>query len=190
MAFFPMMFDLNNKKCLVVGGGRHAIKAIRVLLEFGASVTVVAPSILDAVKDFDPMKVSVINREFVNEDIRAGYTLAIVATGDDDINSSIAFLCKQFRLLVSVEGNLAISDFQVPEYVKESELVGAFSAGGQSKAVEKYMKSQATFINNDLVHISERADARKVELAKQGMSDLDMIPELEAYVEELTSKLL
>ena len=189
MAFFPMMFDLNNKKCLVVGGGRHAIKAIRVLLEFGANVTVVAPAILDAVKEFDPTRVSVINREFVNEDIRAGYTLAIVATGDDDINSSIAFLCKQFRLLVSVEGNLAISDFQIPEYIKETELVAAFSAGGQSKEVEKYMKSQATFVNNDLVHVSERAEARKEELSRIGMSDLDMIPELESYVNELISKI-
>ena len=45
MAYFPMFIDIEKKKCLVAGGGTVALRKVRVLLDFGAQVMVVAPQI-------------------------------------------------------------------------------------------------------------------------------------------------
>ena len=45
MAYFPMFIDIEKKKCLVAGGGTVALRKVRVLLDFGAQVIVVAPQI-------------------------------------------------------------------------------------------------------------------------------------------------
>ena len=44
MAYFPMFIDIEKKKCLVAGGGTVALRKVRVLLDFGAQVMVVAPA--------------------------------------------------------------------------------------------------------------------------------------------------
>ena len=42
MAYFPMFVSLENRACLIVGGGRVASRKCRGLLAFGAEVTMVA----------------------------------------------------------------------------------------------------------------------------------------------------
>ena len=37
MAYFPMFLDIEGKHCLVVGGGKVALRKVQVLLDFGAA---------------------------------------------------------------------------------------------------------------------------------------------------------
>ena len=43
--YYPMMLNIENKKCLIVGGGDIAYRKILELIEYGASITLVSPSI-------------------------------------------------------------------------------------------------------------------------------------------------
>lgn len=43
MAYFPMFVQLKKKKCLVIGGGKIALRKIEVLKDFEADITVIAP---------------------------------------------------------------------------------------------------------------------------------------------------
>ena len=52
MAYFPLFISLEGLPCLVIGGGRVALRKIRTLSEFGAQITVVAPEILPERKPF------------------------------------------------------------------------------------------------------------------------------------------
>ncbi len=45
MSYFPVVIQLENKKCVVVGGGQVAYNKALSLLEAGGLVTVVAPEI-------------------------------------------------------------------------------------------------------------------------------------------------
>lgn len=50
MAFFPFMIQLDDKVCLVAGGGKVAYRKIELLNSFGARFKVVAPLICDEIK--------------------------------------------------------------------------------------------------------------------------------------------
>ncbi|KUJ89569.1 MAG: glutamate-1-semialdehyde-2,1-aminomutase, partial [Thermoanaerobacter thermocopriae] len=44
MAYYPIMLNIKNKKCLVVGGGKVALRKILSLVEGEALVTAISPS--------------------------------------------------------------------------------------------------------------------------------------------------
>ena len=46
MAYFPMFVQLKKKKCLVIGGGKIALRKIEVLKDFEADITVIAPEMI------------------------------------------------------------------------------------------------------------------------------------------------
>lgn len=47
MAYFPFYVEVENKTCLLVGGGIVALRKLEVLLSFGPVFHVVAPEIED-----------------------------------------------------------------------------------------------------------------------------------------------
>ena len=53
MAYFPFFIDIENKKGLIVGGGRIAAHKAEKVKPFGAKITIIAPDIMDKLKQ-DP----------------------------------------------------------------------------------------------------------------------------------------
>ena len=51
MDFLPIFFDIRGKHCLVVGGNEVAARKAALLLQAGAQVTVLAPTLAPAFKD-------------------------------------------------------------------------------------------------------------------------------------------
>ena len=50
MAYFPLFVSMEGVPCLVIGGGRVALRKILTLMEFGAAVTVVSPWLLPEIE--------------------------------------------------------------------------------------------------------------------------------------------
>ena len=50
MAYFPMFVQLKKKKCLVIGGGKIALRKIEVLKDFEADITVIAPEMITQIR--------------------------------------------------------------------------------------------------------------------------------------------
>ena len=80
MAYFPMFIDIEKKKCLVAGGGTVALRKVRVLLDFGAQITVVAPQIDPQILQLTG-NVCVKERTFEPEDLKE--CVLVVAATDD-----------------------------------------------------------------------------------------------------------
>ena len=53
MAYFPMFVQLKKKKCLVIGGGKIALRKIEVLKDFEADITVIAPEMITQIRQID-----------------------------------------------------------------------------------------------------------------------------------------
>ena len=87
---YPIFLNLNDRDCVVVGGGSVAKRKIMDLLEAGAGVTVVAekfdPLIMDIVQKG---KIKLIKRNFKPQDIENAF-IVFATTDDNAINVEIA----------------------------------------------------------------------------------------------------
>lgn len=66
MAYFPMFVQLKKKKCLVIGGGKIALRKIEVLKDFEADITVIAPEMITQIRQID--QICRIFRTFMEKD--------------------------------------------------------------------------------------------------------------------------
>ena len=139
MAYFPMFVQLKNKKCLVIGGGRIALRKIEVLKDFEADVTVIAPEMIPQIRQID--KIRRIFRTFMEEDFKEA-ELVVAATNDPKVNSEISKICMQRKIPVNAVDQKEDCSFIFPSYVKEGEVVAAFSSGGQSPMITQYLKKK------------------------------------------------
>ena len=139
MAYFPMFVQLEGRPCLVVGGGRVALRKARALRDFGALVTVVADKILEDIKRME----GVVWREghFCPADLK-GQALVVAAMDDKEENHRVSVLCRERRIPVNAVDQIEDCGFIFPAYVKQGEVVAAFSSGGQSPAVAQYLKGR------------------------------------------------
>lgn len=140
MSYFPMFIQLENIPCLIVGGGRIALRKVEVLLDFGADVTVVAGDIMDEIQN--KKEVQCRRRQFAPEDI-SGMSVVVAATDDEALNREVANLCRARGIPVNAVDQIEDCSFIFPAYLKQGEVVSAFSSGGQSPVVTQYLKKAA-----------------------------------------------
>lgn len=108
MAYFPMFIDIEKKKCLVAGGGTVALRKVRVLLDFGAQITVVAPQIDPQILQLTG-NVCVKERTFEPEDLKE-CVLVVAATDDVTENHRIARMAQKsiFRSMPWISRRTAV----------------------------------------------------------------------------------
>jgi len=139
MAYFPMFIQLKGRKCLVVGGGKVALRKIKVLKDFEAEVTVVAPDIIEQIRQIDD--ICRIFRSFEEKDLKS-VELVVAATDDKKENHRISQFCMEQNIPVNAVDQKEDCSFIFPSYIKEGEVVGAFSSSGQSPVITQYLKKE------------------------------------------------
>ena len=148
MAYFPMFVDMTERECLIVGGGNVAYRKVMVMLDFGAKVTVVAEDICDELRKLTiddtankENRITFIKRKFERKDCD-GMEMVIAATDDNALNHEIAEYCKAKGIMVNVVDQKADCSFIFPSYIKEKNLVAAFSSSGNSPVLTQYLKGK------------------------------------------------
>lgn len=139
MSYFPMFIDLQDRPCLIVGGGRVALRKVEVLKDFGAHITVIAPAILPEIKAIEGILYQ--EKTFETSDLK-GLDLVIAATDDKELNHKISIACKKQSIPVNAVDQIEDCTFIFPAYLKEGEVVAAFSSGGQSPVITQYLKGK------------------------------------------------
>lgn len=139
MAYFPMFVNLEGQPCLIVGGGKVALRKVQVLRDFGAKVTVAAPDILEEIKQTDG--VICLHRKY-KEDLLEGMKLVVAATGDAAKNRAVSRKCRELGIPVNAVDQMEDCSFIFPSYIRRQELVAAFSSSGQSPLMTQYLKAQ------------------------------------------------
>ena len=148
MAYFPMFVDMTERECLIVGGGNVAYRKVMVMLDFGAKVTVVAEDICEALRTLiaddranKENRITIIKRRFERKDCD-GMEMVIAATDDNALNHEIAEYCKAKDIMVNAVDQKTDCSFIFPSYIKEKNLVAAFSSGGNSPVLTQYLKGK------------------------------------------------
>ena len=125
-----------------VGGGQVAERKTLSLLEAGANVTVISPSLTQKLQELSQSgKIIHLPKTFDDKDL-TGALLVIAATDSREVNTSIGRLCKKRNILVNVVTPPDESSFIVPSVVERGELLIAVSTSGMSPALSKKIREE------------------------------------------------
>lgn len=142
MDFFPVFLDLENRDCLVVGGGRVAARKAGLLQRAGARVHLVAPQVCDQLKQqADAGEIAWSPREFAAGDID-GKVLVIAGTDRAEVNRRVSELAKQANIPVNVVDQPELCSFIVPSIIDRSPVQVAVSTGGHSPVLARLLRAR------------------------------------------------
>ena len=137
MDFLPIFLKVKGKLCLVVGGGEVATRKAGVLLDAGARVRVVAPTIKP---ELAPRVESIVAR-FETQHLD-GVSLVIAATDDRGVNQQVSQHAQLRNIPVNVVDNPELCSFIMPSILDRSPLMVAFSSGGASPVLTRMLRAK------------------------------------------------
>jgi len=138
--YFAAFLDLRGRRCLVVGGGEVGERKARALLEYGAHVIVVSPTVTAGLAALAVVgRIVERLRPFRRADLR-GCALVMAATGDPVVDDAVAALAHRARALVNVADRPERCDFILPSVLQRGDLQIAVSTGGRSPALAREIR--------------------------------------------------
>ena len=145
--WFPWFINLENKKVLVIGGGKVAAKKIEKILEYGADITVVTENVMEE-KLLKLENVKIENNQKIENDkakiekLVKGYFLVIAATDNEELNENIANVCDSNGMLINNVSSKVNMNAMFGGIVKNSEFQIAISTSGKNCKRSRAMKSE------------------------------------------------
>lgn len=141
-SLFPAFIKLEGRAALVVGAGLVGASKIASLLNFGARVTVVAPSALSEVRDLAARgAVRWIQREFSPSDL-SGVFIVIAATSSAAVNRAVFEEAQRRNVLCNSVDDPPNCDFYFPAFVRRGDLQIAISTAGESPALAQRIRQE------------------------------------------------
>jgi len=147
MRYYPINLDIQNRNCLVVGGGGVGTRKVITLLNCGANVTAVSPDMSAQLRKIaDSPGLTLKQRPYRSSDLE-GIFLVIGATDDETLNRQISRDAEQRGTLCNIADRPEICNFILPAIVQREDLVITVSTSGKSPALAKKLRKslQARF---------------------------------------------
>ncbi len=132
MPDYPVSLNLQDRLCVVVGGGPVGLRKVRGLLAAGARVRLVAPE--TSPTETLPPEVELLRRPFAAADL-GGALLAFAATDDPAVNAAVASEARRQGVMVNRADLHGGGDFALPALLRRGALTVGISTGGQSPAL-------------------------------------------------------
>ena len=132
----PLLFNLNNKKALVVGGGKVAARRIITLLENGMQVIAVSPDFSEAIKRIENRQLTLINACYHKEQL-VDIDLAVAATDNRELNQQIKRDCQSQKIWCNRVDDPEDSDFIFPSVIRRGDLTLSVCTEGASPFLTK-----------------------------------------------------
>lgn len=139
-SYYPINLNLENKKCVIVGGGAVAQRKVKSLLKCKAKVTVIGPSLTNQLAILKKKKKIIhINKKY-NPSYLKGAFLAIGATDSRVVDISLNKLSQKNNLLLNIVDSPIYGNFIVPAVIKRGPLTISVSTSGVSPALAKKIR--------------------------------------------------
>ncbi|MFC1591013.1 bifunctional precorrin-2 dehydrogenase/sirohydrochlorin ferrochelatase [Thermodesulfobacteriota bacterium] len=137
---YPVALKIAGKQCLVIGGGKVALRKVIGLLECAAIVTVVSPDVDSEIGELADSGAIVWRMQAYAADVLNGMHIVIVATSDHELNRSIAARCRKLGIMVNVVDVPELCDFFVPAVLRRQSLTVAVATDGKSPLLARILR--------------------------------------------------
>ena len=138
---FPLSLDVKGYPVLVLGGDEEAAEKTRRLLEAGAKVTVVAPTLHAILKDLAASgKILHRGRHFRDADLENSILVLNMARGDKDFSRVLFTKAREKKVLLWSVDQPECSPVTMPAVVACGHLRVAISTSGVAPALSGFMK--------------------------------------------------
>lgn len=177
MGYYPIFLNLTGQPCIVIGGGAVAERKVEGLLQAGACVTVISPTLTSKLGSIIAEgMVRHIARRYQAGDLH-GHALAFVATDDPGVSTEVAREGRDLGVWVNVADDPAHCDFILPSVLRRGELMVAVSTGGSSPALSRAIREELeSYFTEDYTILAEVISEVRGEL-KRG----SLFPSAEAW---------
>jgi uroporphyrin-III C-methyltransferase/precorrin-2 dehydrogenase/sirohydrochlorin ferrochelatase len=129
---YPIMLTMNNRPCLVVGGGGVALRKLDALLANDADVTVVTPQPIPAFEALANIKTIKLERRPYRSGEAADFFMVIAATDDREVNKQVFEDADKAGVLVNVVDDPPLCSFHLPARVQRGPLQIAIASEGEA----------------------------------------------------------
>lgn len=142
MNTLPLSLNLTGQPCLVVGGGRVALRKIETLEEAGAKLTIISPKLDKTVDRLVREKgIDYVQRPFEDADI-GGKLFVVAATNDRNINRRVFAACEKQCVLINTVDDPELCTASFPSIVNRNPVTVAVSTGGTSPTLARRIRAQ------------------------------------------------
>lgn len=122
MALFPFFVNIEGKKGLIIGSGKHAEEKIQRLKPYNPELTIIPEG------------------EFKESDLEPVPAFVVAAGDDEEENHRIARMCREKRILVNVVDDQEYCDFIFPSLISHGNLSVGICTNGASPATGVLLK--------------------------------------------------
>jgi precorrin-2 dehydrogenase len=185
MSYYPIFLELNERRCVVIGGGAVAERKVAGLVQAGARVTVISPEFTANLAAWSQQqKIHAIARAYGVGDL-AGYEIAFVATDDPQVNDAVYEEGKSCGVWVNAADDPAHCDFILPSVLRRGALTIAVSTGAASPALARTVREELeSYFTHDYEIVAELAAEVREELRARGIA-----PGYDKWCQALTGEL-
>jgi siroheme synthase-like protein len=141
-AYYPAMLDLAGRDALLVGGGEVAAQKAGPLIDAGAVLTIIAPTLTEALRARVDAGEARWERRRARPGDTAGRAVVVCATNQREVNEQVSEEARGSGIPVNVVDDPQLCTFIVPSTVRRGPLQVAVSTGGRSPAFAKFMRKE------------------------------------------------
>ncbi len=146
MTAFPLFIELENKPCLVLGGGNVAFRKVKTLLKYGAGVTVWAKDFLEDFKELEAAgSVKCVEKTLrfsICDEALDKFTMVICATNDAALNHTVCEMAKQRHIWVNSATDKEDSNFIFPAVVVRGNVSVGVSSSSKTPSLTKHVRTK------------------------------------------------
>lgn len=181
MEFYNVSIDIRQRKCVVVGGGKVALRKVCKLFAAGAEVIAIAPNFSpDFQQNVVFSQITIISQKYSKE-VLEGAVLVFAATSDSAVNRQVCTDAKALGIWANSADGAEYSSFIVPASCYKDVLAIGITTEGKapclSKQLRKYLQEKLEQVSDSLIEeiVYLRAqkvitkDAKEKELLEQRM---------------------
>jgi siroheme synthase-like protein len=139
---YPIMLQLKDRSCVVVGGGKVAARKVTQLIENDAQINIISPDLHPSLKKLaDNHELAWVASRYA-PGMLAIYqpVLVFAATDSEQVNRQVAEEAHEIGALVNVTDNSLDSDFSNMAVVQKSSITVGISTNGTSPAMSGLLK--------------------------------------------------